>query len=185
LKDFIDPRFLNSVIDEERATVNYQGPQQIEQDQLNIDSYLKHKRQTIEIFLKSATKAPSRTVSINNINQQTDSNSRIPENAGTSSTSDIPSTSYQSDQVINSSSLAEPIFCNSSCRNCTVSPLYSIEQLNTINGTRRLVGQLKLNDELSKHGHPKSRKMPNNKLRTTEQALLELLEHYKYFHKLT
>jgi len=47
-----------------------------------------------------------------------------------------------------------------------------------------LISQLKLNEGLSKHGHPKSRKMPNNKLHNTEQALDELLEHNKNINNL-
>jgi hypothetical protein len=184
LKDFIDPRFLNSVIDEERGIVNFQGPQQIEPEQLNIDSHLKHKRQTIEIFLQSATKTPSRSVSINNINNLANNSSPSIPVRSLSFSTNLPSTSYQNESMINPSSSIEPIFCNRMCKNCKVSPLYSIEQLKTINGNRRLVGQLKLNEELSNHGHPKSRKMPNNKLRNTEQTLEELLEHYKFFHNL-
>jgi len=42
LNDFIDPRFLNSVIDEERANVNYQGPSVFEEEPLKVDSFLKH-----------------------------------------------------------------------------------------------------------------------------------------------
>jgi hypothetical protein len=75
LSDFIDTRFLNSVIDQERSIINYQGRQVIEEEPLNIDSYLKHKRQTIEILLNSVQKTPSRSVSINNLNQETSSNS--------------------------------------------------------------------------------------------------------------
>jgi len=93
---------------------------------------------------------------------------------------DIPSTSYQVEQAIDSNQIQMPTFCNSNCRNCSISPLYSVEQLKTINGNRRLIGQIKINEELSRHGHPKSRKMPNNKIRKTEEPLSELLEHYKY-----
>lgn len=184
LKDFIDPRFLDSVIDNERSTVNYQCRQEVIEDQLNIDSYLKQKRQTIEILLQSAksTRTPSRTVSINNINQHTEINERIPNETSIFFSTDQPSTSNQN-VTLNNSTL--PIFCNNNCRNCANLPTYTVEQLKTINGNRRLIGQLKLNDELSAHGHPKSRKMSNNKLRNTEQALTELLEHYKNFHNLT
>lgn len=36
--------------------------------------------------------------------------------------------------------------------------------------------------ELSKHGHPKCRIMPNGKQRVTNQAAKELLEHYQHYH---
>ncbi len=165
--------------------MNFQGPHEIEPETLNIDSYLKHKRQTIEIFLQSVTRIPSRSVSINNINSLADNiNPRMPERSLSFSTN-IPSTSYQSESMVNLASSIEPIFCNSMWLwGCKVLPLYSIEQLRTLNGNRRLVGQLKLNEELSKHVHPKSRKMSNNKLRNTEQTFQELLEHYKFFHNL-
>jgi hypothetical protein len=182
-KDFIDPRFLNSVIDQERSIINYQGQPEIGEEPLNIDSYLKHKRQTIEILLNSVQKTPSRSVSINNLNQGTDSNSRTTDDA-TISTSDVPSTSFNNEQLNNSGIFQIPKFCEVKCRNCSIRPIYSIEQLKTINQNRRLIGQVRLNEELSRHGHPKSRKMQNNKFRNTEQALSELLEHYRYFHNL-
>ncbi len=185
LKDFIDPRFLNSVIDEERSIINYQGQQEIEEEPLNIDSYLKHKRQTIEILLNSVQKTPSRSASISNLNQGTDSNSRREAtDVARLSTNDVPSTSFHNEQLNNSSAFQIPKFCDVNCRNCSIKPLYSIEQLKTINQNRRLIGQVKLNDELSRQGHPKSRKMQNNKFRNTEQALSDILEHYHYFHNL-
>jgi len=185
LSDFIDTRFLNSVIDQERSIINYQGRQVIEEEPLNIETYLKHKRQTIEILLNSVQKTPSRSVSINNLNQETNSNSGTNDVATISTnTRDVPSTSFQNEQLIDSTAFQIPTFCDENCRNCSIEPLYSIEQLKTINENRRLIGQVKLNDELSRHGHPKSRKMQNNKFRNTEQALSELLEHYHYFHNL-
>ncbi len=89
LSDFIDPRFLNSVIDQERSIINYQGRQVIEEEPLNIDSYLKHKRQTIEILLNSVQKTPSRSVSINNLNQETNSNLGITDVASISQTQEM------------------------------------------------------------------------------------------------
>lgn len=182
LKDFIDIRFLNSVIDEERSIVNFQCNQVIVEDELNIDSYLKQKRQTIEILLKSVTKNPSRTVSTNSTNQNTETNQINLIETSTITTTDIPTSSNQNSEANFNST---PIFCNNNCRNCTILPTFSVEQLKTVNGNKRLIGQLKLNEELSIHGHPKSRKMTNGKFRNTEQALLEILEHYKHFHNLT
>lgn len=182
LNDLIDPRFLNSVVEEERGIVNYQGPSEIEEEQLNIDSYLKHKRQTIEILLKSVQKTPSRTISINNINQIMNSDTRT-SGASSSIITDIPTTSNRIEQAIDSSPLQTPKFCSANCTNCMISPLYSVEQLKTVNSNRRLIGQIKINEELSRHSHPKSRKI-KNKLRNTEQALSELLEHYYFVHKL-
>lgn len=36
--------------------------------------------------------------------------------------------------------------------------------------------------ELESHGHPKSRKMANEKQRNTEEAAEELARHYEYYH---
>lgn len=182
LKDFINTRFLNSVIDEEGSVVNFQCNQVIVEDQLNINSYLKQKRETIEILLKSATKNPSRTVSINSITQNIETNHINPIENSTITTNDIPTTSNHNSEINFSN---QPLFCSNNCRNCTILPTYSVEQLKTVNGNRRLIGQLKLNEELSIHGHPKSRKMTNGRFRNTEQALSEILDHYKHFHNLT
>lgn len=134
--------------------------------------------------MKSVQKTPSRTVSINNINQITNSEIRSSEaNSNLSIVTDIPSTSNQIEQAIDSINIQMPKFCSAKCTNCSISTLYSVEQLKTVNGNRRLIGQIKINEELSRHGHPKSRKI-KNKLRNTEQALSELLEHYNFFHKL-
>jgi hypothetical protein len=137
LKYFIDPRFLNSVIEEERSNVNYQCRKEIVEDQLNIDSYLKQKRQTIEILLKSVTRTPSRTVSSNSINQHEERNQRTMIETSASINSDIPTTSNQN-SILNNNL---PKFCSNNCTNCTTLATYFVEQLKTINGNRRLIGQ--------------------------------------------
>ena len=45
-------------------------------------------------------------------------------------------------------------------------------------------GQKEVLEELKKHGHPKYMVMPNNKIRSTDEARLELYNHYVYAHSL-
>ena len=44
------------------------------------------------------------------------------------------------------------------------------------------ISQPDLLKELFAHSHPKSKKMPNGKFRTTPEGRVELSEHYKYAH---
>ena len=44
-------------------------------------------------------------------------------------------------------------------------------------------GQKVINEELHRHGHPKSRMMPNGQLRITYEGAQELLNHYVFAHK--
>jgi hypothetical protein len=72
-----------------------------------------------------------------------------------------------------------PIFCIYNCGNCTESTAFTLEELRTPS----FVSQNKINEELSKHGHKKSLKIPKtNKFRNVEQAKKELVAHYKRFH---
>lgn len=41
-----------------------------------------------------------------------------------------------------------------------------------------------LNDELTNHHHPRSRKMPNGTMRKTQEAARELADHYIYVHNM-
>ena len=43
-------------------------------------------------------------------------------------------------------------------------------------------GQVAINSELVRHGHPASRKMPNGKIRITSEAAQELVDHYVFVH---
>jgi hypothetical protein len=73
--------------------------------------------------------------------------------------------------------LSKPDFCYYQCIECKAIPKYSIKDIEKLN-------QSKLLNELSNHGHRKSRKMPNNQWRDTEQGKVELSNHYKYFHNI-
>ena len=44
------------------------------------------------------------------------------------------------------------------------------------------ISQPDLLKELFAHSHPKSKRMPDGKFRTTPEGRLELSEHYKYAH---
>lgn len=44
--------------------------------------------------------------------------------------------------------------------------------------------QKKIRDELIKHGHPSYRIMPNKNSANTEDQCKELIDHYKYSHKI-
>ena len=46
------------------------------------------------------------------------------------------------------------------------------------------IGQKDLLAELTAHKHPKTRRMTNDKLRTTSEAARELADHYIYSHKM-
>jgi hypothetical protein len=50
----------------------------------------------------------------------------------------------------------------------------------------KIVGQVKVNDELFRHGHPKMRIIDRTtkpvKQRTTQQGREELIEHYMFYH---
>lgn len=66
------------------------------------------------------------------------------------------------------------------CNSCKVDCLYTIEDLKD----KRKIGQKKINQELSRHNHPKTRIIDKiNKLqRTTEQGRQELIKHYENLH---
>lgn len=163
---YIDPSFLDSVISDEKVTINYEGNQEISFDELNIDSNLKQKRQKIEIFLSSTTPHPTPTKILHD---STEKNIEIRR----------PVFDTANDSTIS----LRPDYCTTVCENCKSKVLFSVEQLNTKNGNKNLIGQLEINEELSRHSHPKSRKI-NQKLRTTDQARVELIDHYKYSHKI-
>lgn len=64
------------------------------------------------------------------------------------------------------------------CDRCSANCAYEIDDL-----LNEKVGQLKLNEELSLHGHPKTRHMDLSKRqRTTKEGIQELIEHYKFSH---
>ena len=66
------------------------------------------------------------------------------------------------------------------CKYCPKSCLYSVEDIfDPINP----IAQYDILEELKSHGHPTSRIMANGKLRKTEEARRELLNHYSYAHK--
>ena len=46
------------------------------------------------------------------------------------------------------------------------------------------LSQNQILDELKQHGHPKSRKMENDRFRNTSEAAEELARHYEYVHKI-
>ena len=54
---------------------------------------------------------------------------------------------------------------------------------------KSLIGQLKINDELKNHNHPKSRNLTSKegkvKKRTTDEEKEELINHYRFAHNLT
>jgi hypothetical protein len=49
---------------------------------------------------------------------------------------------------------------------------------------RNPVGQKEIIEELKRHHHPSSRKMPNGSSRNTDEARHELIQHYIYAHNL-
>ena len=66
------------------------------------------------------------------------------------------------------------------CKYCPKSCLYSVEDIfDPINP----IAQYDILEELRSHGHPTSRVMANGKLRKTEEARRELVNHYSYAHK--
>ena len=178
LEEFIDPSFLESITDEQKDIVPFKGPPKLQIEDSN-QSYLKHKRLTIQILLSSCKN--------NNCNIDLAS-SRLfgSTSASASISSNINLPIYQ--QPINTiqrnfeKNLVNN--CTINCARCLSIPFYTIEQLKTNNNGRRLIGQYKLIKELARHNHPKSRKMSSKKLRTTEEASNELLEHYRQAHNL-
>ena len=76
--------------------------------------------------------------------------------------------------------LVHPFFCAHRTNfQCSAIKLYSINDLNT----RDRIGQYLVAEELSSHGHPKSRQMPKtNKMRTKDQSVKELIAHYQAYH---
>ena len=67
------------------------------------------------------------------------------------------------------------------CANCNAICLYTLEDiLSPTHG----IGQRDLLAELTAHKHPKTRKMPNSKLRITSEAARELADHYIFAHSM-
>jgi hypothetical protein len=166
LEKFIDPKYLDSVVSSENSIINFKDKNIAQESELNIESYLKIKRQRIEIFLSTATPQPSPSkvidTSIRNIQ--------------------ISQPTFLS-PISNPTTSKKPEYCTNDCNKCKAHIEYSLEQLNAKNGSKNLIGQIQINDELFKHSHPKSRKI-NSNFRNTEQARNELINHYKYAHNL-
>jgi hypothetical protein len=92
----------------------------------------------------------------------------------------------------------KPLYCKNSfyvkskkttksgCADCNAICLYSLKELMD---RKKPVDQLSTINELHRHGHPKSMKMPreNNEstMRKTDEARQQLIEHYKYAHHLS
>lgn len=76
--------------------------------------------------------------------------------------------------------LSKPKYCVKKCKgiNCNSKVEYRIKDI--INGH---INSIKIKEELFKHGHPKTLKMPNKLPRTLNEAITELIKHYKFFHK--
>ena len=67
------------------------------------------------------------------------------------------------------------------CVECTAICAFSIED---VLSKKRGICQKDINEELQAHKHPSSRKMPNLKLRNTQEAVRELADHYVFSHGL-
>jgi hypothetical protein len=74
----------------------------------------------------------------------------------------------------------KPKFCEEKCKNCNSKCTFSIFDLNN----NKKINQAKIQTELKNHYHPSSRLIKKNIQRSTEQARLELIEHYKYKHNI-
>ena len=68
------------------------------------------------------------------------------------------------------------------CAECTAVCAFTIED---ILSKKRGIGQKDVIEELQAHKHPSTRKMPNSKLRNTQEGARELADHYIYSHGLT
>ena len=66
--------------------------------------------------------------------------------------------------------------CDECCAPCTVEIEGLLDRI-------KPTGQKVINEELHRHGHPKSRMMPNGQLRITYEGAQELLNHYVFAHK--
>ena len=66
----------------------------------------------------------------------------------------------------------------------TIANLESFYNYQTILSKTHGLGQRELLAELTIHGHPKTRKMANNKLRNTIETARELADHYIFAHNI-
>ena len=55
--------------------------------------------------------------------------------------------------------------------------------MNDNNDQTEKISQTDVQTELSRHGHPKSRKLDNGKQQTVRDMRAELANHYKYAHQ--
>jgi hypothetical protein len=72
----------------------------------------------------------------------------------------------------------KPNYCTDSCKDCNIDALYKIEDINQI----AKLGQAKIKEELSNHGHPMTRKQVRGKTYTLQEQKEELIAHYNYRH---
>ena len=84
---------------------------------------------------------------------------------------------------LENNSIVQPKFCFPNCNNsstkCKAEPFYSINQITAEN----FINKLLLEEELKRHGHPTSLKMPKTKRqRNVEEGKRELIAHYRYAH---
>jgi hypothetical protein len=173
--EFVDPIFLDSVIDKTVDTIKLNSKESDFSEKLNIEGNLKQKRERIEIMLRTTSKSPSPTKVTINTKKIANVSSFASKIASISNSG--PLTSRQAAEN------EKPNYCNFICQNCTIKTLYTVNEINTINHNKRLVGQKKLIAELANHGHPSSRKI-KDEFRNTEQSKSELLDHYRYAHNL-
>jgi len=83
-----------------------------------------------------------------------------------------------SDQMVNKPDINTYLnFCKVSCKECTQNCFFRLSQIND----ESLAKQSEINEELKRHGHPKSRKR-NGINRTLSEAKSELKKHYLKFH---
>lgn len=73
----------------------------------------------------------------------------------------------------------KPDYCKEICRNCEISSL-----LRSHEDIRKLT-QAEIILELSRHGHPKSRKMESGFQRVTSEGRDELIAHFTFAHGIT
>lgn len=90
---------------------------------------------------------------------------------------------YSSDELIQSKSLDSTLtHCSNKCQECSAVCKYRLSDINQYNEN---LTHIEINDELKKHGHPKSRRTKirgRTVARTITEAKLELKKHYTTCH---
>lgn len=71
----------------------------------------------------------------------------------------------------------KPSFCRELCKDCNIKCAYKLEDFTNI----EKIGQVKIREELQRHGHPSTR-IFKKKQRSTKESLKELIDHYKFKH---